>query len=106
MDLTDQGAQMEPLLPTVRPDSRAAVAFTCTCISSDHICTDVKELRRIALCNFFLFRTRRFGEKRPVSALPWISRQTWMLRTLNWQTDPVAANISPSSSCGALCALK
>lgn len=27
MDITDQGAQMEPLLPTVRPNTRAIVVF-------------------------------------------------------------------------------
>lgn len=29
--------------------------------------------------------------------VPRISRQIWMLRTINWQTDPVAADISVSS---------
>lgn len=110
MDITDQGAQMEPLLPTVRPDSRAAVAFMCKYVSSFQICTDMKKVRFSALYDLFLILNQAiWGETSRQCTIwlhvPWISRQTWMLRTLNWQTDTAAANISVSSLLG-LCTLK
>lgn len=54
MDITDQGAQMEPLLPTVRPDSHAAVVFVCKYISSFHIFTDRRRVRVLAYVISFL----------------------------------------------------